>query len=135
MSTYLKFLLGKAVTTCRYMRPCTPHLVVTTTSCVMEGAHFYNFASLRETFAGLVFEHLDGANITNTEHPLAPMLLIKGLDTLYTGLEAKYDRSKESDLAKPVPWGSTLSCFCLDRTTADIALFQSIYPNDTKSGG
>ena len=90
-------------------------MVITATSCVMEGAHFYNHTLLRETFAGLVFEHYDGANITNTEHTSAPMLLIKGLDTLYSGLEAKYGRSKEDNLPEPVPWGSMLPCIFLDQ--------------------
>ena len=89
----------------RYMRPATPHIVVTTSSCVAEGSHYYNFVNLSSTFTGMVAEHFYGALITNSEHPRAALLLCQGLDALLDLFVKFFGGSEFVDVK--VAWGRT----------------------------
>ena len=96
----------------RYMRPATPHIVVTTSSCVAEGSHYYNFNNLDSTFTGMVAEHFYGALITNSELPRAALLLCKGLDALLDLFIESFDDSKkfvDADMAWGCAFSSSLS--------------------------
>ena len=67
------------------MHPETPHIVLTTRTCVALGCHFYTLATTRETFFAMVAEHFNGRFITNMEHPQAPLLYLKAVDAIFTG--------------------------------------------------
>lgn len=60
-----------------FMRSATNHLVVTFDDSFVFGGHFYMFETLSETLQAMAYEHYLGTSITNTEHCLAPVLLMK----------------------------------------------------------
>ena len=72
------------------MHPGTPHIVITTGTCVTYGAHFYNMSVLYCTFAAMVADHFVGEHVVNTEHTRAPLLLFKGLDAILEDLVISY---------------------------------------------
>ena len=106
---YLKHVRGTDVR--RYMQPATPHTVITTQSCVIEGSHFYNFEMLDRSFTALVAEHFAGATVTNTEHTRAPLLYFKAVDALLARFHMEYGKV-ECEKLPPVPWRGTLFCLC-----------------------
>ena len=72
------------------MHPGTPHIVITTGTCVTYGTHFYNMNVLHCTFAAMVADHFVGEHVVNTEHTRAPLLLFKGLDAILEDLLMTY---------------------------------------------
>ena len=64
-----------------FMRPCTPHVVLTGEECIALGGHFYNACQFQRTVYAIVYEHLCGNYICNAAHPRAPLLLFKALSS------------------------------------------------------
>lgn len=75
------------------MHPATPHIVVTTKSCIAVGSHFYNLDTVHESFSAIVAEHFVGMYVTNTEHPRAPLLYFKAVDALFQQLVLDYEQN------------------------------------------
>ncbi|KAL5529795.1 hypothetical protein ACEPAG_5782 [Sanghuangporus baumii] len=61
------------------MRPGTSHLVITGDFSVCFGGHFYSYAHLEDTLRALVLEHYIGFRVSNAEHRVAPLLLMKAV--------------------------------------------------------
>lgn len=78
------------LTSLRYMHPESPHVVLTTKSCIAIGTHFYCIATTRETFFAMVAEHFNGRFITNVEHPRAPILYLKAVDAIFSAFTCIY---------------------------------------------
>lgn len=58
-----------------FMRPCTPHYVLTSEEAIISGSHFYASATLKASCCGAVHALLADNMITNTSHPeLLPQL-------------------------------------------------------------
>lgn len=105
------------------MHPETPHIVLTTKSCIAVGAHFYSFATSRETFFAMVAEHFNGGFITNVEHPRAPLLYFKAVDALLDNFVCLYGK----DCRKlPRDWDST--CFSFMQGVARLIISSGSLP-------
>ncbi|TDL15713.1 hypothetical protein BD410DRAFT_844993 [Rickenella mellea] len=61
----------------RYMRPGTPHFVITVDDSFCIGGHFYNRENFDMTLHAMDLENWFGSNITNTDHVTAPIILFK----------------------------------------------------------
>lgn len=62
---------------CRYMRPNTPHAVVTPTSSICYGGHYLATSCLRETCSGFLLTFVLGTLISNTESTTDTQLLLR----------------------------------------------------------
>jgi hypothetical protein len=63
---------------CRsYMRPDTPHAVLTTRHCLAVGGHFFSHDTFGYTLRGLMKDHFFGRFRTNAEHASSGMVLFK----------------------------------------------------------
>ena len=60
-----------------YMRPGTPHAVLTLEPSIAIGGHFYSTMHFKRTLYSLVYEHLCGDFATNTANTRAPSLLFR----------------------------------------------------------
>lgn len=64
----------------RFMRPGTPHFVVTTEDCLAVGGHFYCRSTYSATLDALACIHFLGNVLTNTSHDTAPVILFKSME-------------------------------------------------------
>ncbi|KAF5348123.1 hypothetical protein D9756_010740 [Leucocoprinus leucothites] len=62
-----------------YMKPCTPHLVVTPDNTVCIGDQFYAGSTLRETCYGIFHGFAAGRHITNVSHAETSHDLLRGI--------------------------------------------------------
>ena len=60
-----------------YMRPNTPHMVVTVDSAICHGGHFYATSTLVETNYGFFNSFLGSTLITNTQHTSDAQLMLR----------------------------------------------------------
>lgn len=63
----------------RYMRPNTPHYVLTPEAAICYGGHFYATSTIRETVFGVFHMFALSKAITNTEHSRDSRLLLRRL--------------------------------------------------------
>ncbi|KAL5522155.1 hypothetical protein ACEPAF_7597 [Sanghuangporus sanghuang] len=80
------------------MPPGTVHAVLTLQDSLALGGHFYNFGTMESTAISLIREHYFGQYLTNTEHPKAPLLLMKGFMAL---MNSDYDSKTSLDESEP----------------------------------
>lgn len=64
----------------RYLRPGTPHFVITLEDSMAVGGHFYSMPSMKSTLRAMMLEHYFGGTVTNSAHPQSPIALVKLLD-------------------------------------------------------
>ena len=95
------------------MKPNTPHIVLTTRSCIAEGTHFYNFDHSSDTFAAMVAEHFAGAAITNAEYPKASLLYFKAIGGIADDFQIIYGNDASTTL--PVTWNG--KCYMIRQDT------------------
>ena len=95
-----------------YMHPNTPHIVLTTRSCIIEGIHFYNFSRSHDTFAAMVAEHFAGAAITNAEYPRASLLYFKAIGGVAADFQAIYGNDTSTEV--PMEWNGEFARFHCD---------------------
>lgn len=65
------------------MQANTPHAVFTTKHTIVLGGHFYSFANLHSTVAGIIHCFAVDSIVTNTEHPATRILLARMMQYLY----------------------------------------------------
>ena len=92
------------------MQPNTPHIVLTTRSCIAEGTYFYNFGCSGQTFAAMVAEHFAGAAITNSEYPKASLLYFKAIGGIADDFETIYGNDASTTLC--IKWDGDCLMFC-----------------------
>ncbi|TDL15222.1 hypothetical protein BD410DRAFT_809112 [Rickenella mellea] len=92
-----------------YMRPGTPHFVVTTKDCLAVGGHFYSAVCFSRSLRAITLEHFFGTMITNTEHPKAPIVLCKLFSFYLSLLETR----PNSHLAGKLPSQHELACLVI----------------------
>ena len=63
----------------KYMRPNTPHYVLTPQAAICHGGHFYAMSAIRDTVFGLYHMLALSNFITNVEHSQASCLLLQRL--------------------------------------------------------
>ncbi len=70
------------------MGPRTPHFVVIVEDCMAIGDHFYTKEKFSATLRAIILEYCMGVALTNTEHPIAPLVLFKLLEVSSRFLKA-----------------------------------------------
>jgi hypothetical protein len=65
------------------MKPNTPHAVFTTEHSIALGGHFYSFANLQDTVAGIIHCFAIDNMVTNSEQPETRVLLFRMMECLY----------------------------------------------------
>lgn len=71
---------------CRYMRPGTPHHVISTKDTIAIGGHFFSFHHFSRTLDSVMVEHFVADSITNTDHTEVHIVLFKMLRRYRDGL-------------------------------------------------
>lgn len=67
----------------RFMRPNTPHLVLTPEASICHGGHFYASSTLRSTCHSILHTFVASTLLTNTEHTAASRELLRRLLCFY----------------------------------------------------
>jgi hypothetical protein len=63
----------------RFMRPNTPHCVVTTNAAICHGGHFYASSTVRDSCHGFLSSFVGSSLLTNTEHTSDALLMLRRL--------------------------------------------------------
>lgn len=86
----------------RAMLPGCVHIVYTFDDTFCEGGHFYHSGCLRRSLHALAIEHAVGREVTNTQHPQSPLLLLQLVGDFYGMVTSKDGR----------PTHCACPCFC-----------------------
>lgn len=78
-----------------YMRPNTPHIVMTLESSITYGRHFYATSTMRATAVGIVHTFLLNSEITNTDHPACWKILQRMLLFWFEELKGQEQERRE----------------------------------------
>ena len=110
-SSFLHMPTGLIESNDSYMRPATPHAVLTLDDSLTIGGHFYCGLHYERMLYGLLWEHLSRDYITNASHPRSPLLLFKTLTSLISEIMQSKEPRRSKSLRFPLD-GMLTKCMC-----------------------